>query len=596
MRQFFKFVFASCLGSLLALALLVFIIIGFGAGMASKNLSGRSSKTVEENTVLKLTIPAELPEQTNNTPVRQISFDNDVTIGIHDFAKAIKAAASDPKIKGIYLTDPAGSHGYASLHVIRDAMQEFKKSGKFIYCFSKFMDQNSYYLASIADKIYMHPLGFTDLKGFQVAIPFYKELMEKIGLKFNIYYAGQFKSATEPFRLEKMSEQNRVQLSEFLHDRFDTYLEEVSEARNMPQEELKKILDQYLASSPEKAKDLKLIDSLAYETDIITAMKSSMGIQDDQKIQLVSVNSYFDNVKDKDTDFGATNRIAVLYAEGDIIDANGEEGQIGRNYLKTIREIRKNNSIKALVLRVNSRGGSAIQSDEMLKELDLLKNAGKPVVVSMGDYAASGGYYISCHADSIFADKHTLTGSIGVFAMIPDVSTMLDKKIGVDFDTISTGPMAAKFNPTFPWGKAEGDIIQNNIDHTYDTFLGVVAGGRNKSKDEIHAIAQGRIWSARQAEKNGLISKTGSLEDAIVCAARMASLDRYRTSEYPTRKDAITRIIDKIQGNDNETKSKLSETVLKASLGEYYIYYSELMNLKKNNGIQMKMIYPVEIR
>ncbi|MFZ1379320.1 MAG: S49 family peptidase, partial [Saprospiraceae bacterium] len=407
MAQFFKFLFASCLGTLLALLLLFFITIGIATSLASKSMGAETIVSVTDNSVLRINIPAQLPEQTNNVAMDNFSFRDEKVLGIHDYAIAIKKAAEDPKIKGIYIGANQGNHGYASLKVIRDALLEFRKSGKFIISYSNYFDHNSYYIASTANEIYLHPLGMTDLRGFDVSIPFFKELMEKIGLNFNIYYAGEFKSATEPYRLDKISPENKLQLKEYLNGQYSEYVNQVAQSRNIESNSLKTIFDGFIASNPMKAFDTKLIDSIAYEIDALNNMRFKMNLDLNQKINFITPQEYY-KADFKNQDYNANNRIAVIFAEGTIIDGKGEEGQIGKKYIKLLRDLRANKSIKAFVLRVNSGGGSALMSDDILKEIDLIKSEGKPFITSMGDYAASGGYYIAAHSDSIFASPHTL--------------------------------------------------------------------------------------------------------------------------------------------------------------------------------------------
>jgi protease-4 len=593
MAQFFKFLFASCLGTILALFLLFFILIGIISSVASSSLDN-SKTTITDQSVLRISIPAQLPEQTNNVAMQQFSIKEDRVLGLHDYALSITKAATDPKIKGIFLNPSQGNHGYASLKVIRDALLEFKKTGKFIYSYSNYYDHNNYFLASTADQISIHPLGMTDLKGFNVSIPFFKEIMEKIGLNFNIYYAGEFKSATEPFRLEKMSAENRLQMKEYLESQYNLYVDQVASSRNLTSIEIKSIFDGFLASSPSKAQQLKIVDTIAYEIDVLNKIRLDLGIDQDKKINFITPQDYF-NDDMKNQNYSANNRIAVIFAEGSITDGKGDEGEIGRKYIKLLRELRANKSIKAVVLRVNSGGGSALLSDDFLKEIDLIKSAGKPVVTSMGDYAASGGYYIAAHSDSIFASAHTLTGSIGVFAMIPNLNVMSDKKIGIDYDTLGTGPMASKFNVFLPWGDAEKNILQENVEHTYDQFLSIVADGRKMTKDQVHQIARGRIWNGNKAKEIGLVNAIGELNDAVQCAARLASIDNYRISEYPTQKDPIQKLIDKLENKDDATNSKI-KAVLKENLGELYPVYKEWNTIKSSRDVQMKLPYMIQIK
>lgn len=589
MSQFFKFLFASCLGTILAVFMLFFILIWIGSNQISKEVNSPEIN-ISENSVLKIVIPEKLPEQTDNVTMGTIKLKDSKTLGVHDFAAAIKKASTDVNIKGIYISGSMYAHGYSTLKIIRDALLDFKKTGKFIIAFSNYYDHKNYFISSVADKVFIHPLGFLELKGFGASIPFYKELMEKIGLSFNIYYAGEFKSATEPFRLAKMSDQNRLQLREYLSSQMDIYVEQVASSRNIDPKSLRNDFDNFLSYTAQKAVDNHLMDKLAYEQDALMEIRSRLQFDATKDLNFVSVTDYF-NAKGKDTDYSAKNKIAVLFAEGEILDSPGEEGQIGKKYLKIIRDIRNNDKIKALVLRVNSPGGSAIMSDEILHELDLTKAAGKPIVVSMGDYAASGGYFIACHADSIFASPHTLTGSIGVFAMIPNVKKMTDEKIGIDFDTVGTGPMANRFNITSTWGEQEGKIMQENINNTYAEFLRIVSEGRKMDIDKTKEIAKGRIWAGPKAVELGLVSRLGELEDAVKCAATLASLDKYRTAEYPAQLDPIQKILNKIQGKDEDISSSLRNKILQENLGNLYPYYQEWQQIQQMKGAQMRLPY-----
>lgn len=594
MGQFFKFVFASCLGTILASIAVTLLFGTMIAGLASKGMKAGKMVTINDNSVLKINIPAVLPEQSDNIAVGSISFKHDKVLGVHDYAKTIRAAKTDPKIKGIYINTSNINQGFASLKIIRDAILDFKSGGKFVIAFGNYFDNKNYYISSTADQIYLNPMGSMVLKGFEISIPFFTELMDKIGLNFNIYYAGEFKSATEPFRLKKMSPENRLQLSEYINSAYDLFLDQISKSRSIPKVNLKNDFDLYLSSSPVKAYNNHLVDSIASEVDALNNIRIKINAKDVEDIHFVTPEKYFDAMDDK-TDYTSKNRIAVVYAEGDIIDGKGEEGQIGKKYVKLLRELRNNSNIKALVLRINSGGGSALMSDDIMREIDLIKSSGKPVVASMGDVAASGGYYIACHADSIFASPHTITGSIGVFSMIPNLNKMTDVKIGVDFDSIGTGPMATKFNVMFPWGPDEAKVMQENVDNVYDTFLSVVSKGRNMSKDDVDKIARGRIWPGNKAKELGLISQIGELEDAVKCAAGLASLQNYRTSEYPTQKDPIQKIFDKIKNEEEDVEASIKENLLKQALGKYYSNYKDWQKIQEMQGIQMRMPYELRI-
>ncbi|MEI2693767.1 MAG: signal peptide peptidase SppA [Saprospiraceae bacterium] len=586
MKKFLGSILSSCLGTLLALIVLILVFAGIGSTFMA---TSKASKHVQANSILRLVIPDELPEQSNNRPLQNFNLDNSISIGLHDLTRAIKNATTDGNIKGIYLQGSGFNHPYASLKVIRDALLEFKNSGKFIVTYAQFIDHKSYYLQSVAQSIYAHPYTFIDLKGFQASVPHFKELFDKLGIDFNIYYAGEFKSATEPFRFNKMSAQNRLQLREFLQSEYQEYLKEIANSRAIDKNELQNLFDLYKCYSPKLALSNKLIDSIAYESDVYANMRSKIGLQESDKMNFISIEDYFETSKSKNEDYSSSNRIAVVYAEGDITDASGEEGQIGRKYIKIFRDIRTTKSIKALVLRVNSPGGSAMLSDEILKEIDLIRAAGKPVVVSMGNYAASGGYYIACHADSIFANPYTLTGSIGVFALIPNFTKISGDKMGIDIDTVGTGSMACKFNVMLPWGTDEARILQENISETYNRFISVISEGRKLEIEKVQEIAKGRIWSGTKAIEIGLVDALGELKDAILCASRMASIDKYRISEFPTQKDPMQKWIDAIQGKKEDQSEVLTKSILKSEMPELYPYYTEFKYWKSQKGYHMKL-------
>ncbi|MBK9107886.1 MAG: signal peptide peptidase SppA [Saprospiraceae bacterium] len=586
MKSFFSNVFSSCLGTILALIAVILIFTAIGAGIIAGEKSGVD---ITDSTVLKFEFQEPIPEQSNNIPLSGFSLNNEGTIGLRDLVKTIEKAGKDSKIKGIYMNINSSANGYATLKEIRDALLKFKESGKFILSYHLFLDHKSYYLASVADEIHLHPIGFVDLKGFSYSIPHYKEFTDKIGMDFNIYYAGDFKSATEPFRMNKMSDSNRVQLREYQNEIFNYYTQEIAASRNISFETLRNNFDQFLSYSPDKAKEHKLIDMLSNESDAYQAIRTKLSLDDAAKINFISLNKYFESKKDDDEDYSSSNRIALVFAEGSINDEYGEEGEIGRKYLNVLRDIRKTSSFKAVVLRVNSPGGSAIMSDDFLQEIKLIKQSGKPVVVSMGDYAASGGYYISSFADTIITNPYTLTGSIGVFALIPNMAKLSGDKIGIDFDTVGTGAYSNAFQLTFPWGSIEKKIMEENIENVYNRFLNIVSEGRNISIDDARKIAKGRIWSGTRAVQLNLANMTGSLQDAIVLAARMASVEKFRVSEFPTQKDPIQKFMDELQGN-KEIETKITNRQIQKELGKWGPVYKNLNDLEKSSGkAQMRL-------
>ncbi len=585
MKNFISNIFSSCLGSLLALLALILIGSALGALFIKEGTEGTS---VLDNSIIKLDLSGPIPEQSNNIPMDFSSFKNETTLGLRDIVKTIEKASKDAKIKGIYIPDQNIQTGYASLNEIRNALIKFKENGKFIISYAYSLNHKNYYILSVSDQIIFHPLGFIDLRGFSLTVPHFKELTDKLGIDFNIYYAGEFKSATEPFRMNKMSDNNRLQLREYLNDILTKYTEEIAASRKIDIKEVQTNFNQFLSYTPALAKEHSLIDEMGSETDALNQIRKKLNVDENTKFNQVTLLDYYLYSKDQNEDFSSSNRIALLYAEGNIIEDPGQEGEIGRKYLKTLRDIRNTKSIKALVLRVNSPGGSALLSDEILEEIKLIKASGKPVVVSMGEYAASGGYYISCHADSIFCNPYTLTGSIGVFALIPNFNKLSGDKIGIDFDTVGTGAYANKFSMALPWGDAEKKIMEENINTVYQRFTTIVAEGRKIPLDTVKNIARGRIYSGKRSIELNLTNKTATLDEAIQCAARLASLEKYRVSEFPSQKDPIQKFIETIKG-EKDVQSQMLHSALQKDLNVFTPALKELNYWKNARGSQMRL-------
>ncbi|MEZ5059389.1 MAG: signal peptide peptidase SppA [Saprospiraceae bacterium] len=467
MNQFLKFVLASCLGVTLAIGAIfgILILVGISAGSSSQK-----SVDVKPNTVLELNFDQNIPELTNNTKRDPFAFEEDI-VGLQDMVRTIKKAESDKNIKGILIKPESVGRGIATSAVLRDALKEFKNSGKFIIAYSKWYSQGDYYMASVADEVYLHPMGSVDFRGFVAVVPFFKEAMDKIGVKYDVFYAGDFKSATEPFRRNDMSPQNKLQLREFLEEMNGLFLAEIGTSRNIPVATLDSISSHTIIQNAEMAKRIRFIDKIGYRDEVLADLRDRLGMEEDEDIKSISLDDYFASVKD-DTDFNTKDKVAVVYAEGEIVDGKGEEGQVAdEKYVKIIEKLRTDDKVKAIVLRVNSPGGSAMASENIWRELTLARDQGIKVVVSMGDYAASGGYYISCASDSIFAEAESLTGSIGVFNMFPDVSELMNDKLGISFDTVKTGEYSAGFNPVLGLSDKEGEFMQNFVDEMYETFL-----------------------------------------------------------------------------------------------------------------------------
>jgi len=446
-------------------------------------------------------------------------------------------------------------------------------------------------MASAADKMYLNPVGAVVAPGFAVQIPFFKNMIDEWGIKAQVYYAGKFKSATEPFRRTNMSEENRLQTREFLEEGFNIFLEDMAKSRGKSLAEMKDIVSEYRARNAQDAVDYGLIDELKYKDQVLDELKDRLGLDEDDDVESIGIKKYFKAAKKK-SDFSIKDRIAVVYAEGNIVDGEGETGNIGGDrYGKILRKIRNDDKIKAIVLRVNSGGGSALASEVILRELIRAKEEGKNVVVSMGDVAASGGYYIACEGEKIFAEPNTITGSIGVFGLLPSVQEMMDKEIGITFDTVKTGRFATTGAPFFDLNAAEGQIIQQSVDEIYTTFKQRVADGRDMNVDDVDEIAQGRVWTGKKANTIGLVDELGGLEDAITAAAELADLENYRIKEYPRTKEPIQQFLDELMGKEN------AKTLIKNEIGEdFYKYYEYAKEIKNMSGPQARMPFMFEIK
>lgn len=594
MSQFFKNVFASCLGVFVAMFLLFIVGIMMVAGAAASG-GGKPPVVVEDNSVLHITLNQPIPEQTNNVEKSDFSLDTDDVLGLDAMTKAIGHAATDERIKGIYLNLENGIQaGMATAATLRKALVEFKKSGKFIVASSKYYTQGAYYLASTADKIYVNPLGGMDFRGFSAMIPFYKEMLDKLGVKMQVFYAGDFKSATEPFRLTKMSENNRLQLRQYVNPVWQNYLAGIAESRKKTPAELQAIADGLKVSSSEKAVELGLADALGYSDEVLADIKTRLGLKDKAKPNFVPLADYAAGNTAK-TDRTAKEKIAVVFAEGAIHANEGEKGTIVDNkYVKTLRRIREDDKVKAIVLRVNSPGGSALASENIWRELTLAKEAGKKVVVSMGDYAASGGYYIACMADKIVAEPNTLTGSIGVFSMIPNARQLFDEKLGIRYDTVKTARHGTGMNIYYEFDAEEQAWLNESTADIYEKFLRRVAEGRGMSRDSVHAVAQGRVWVGPKAKELGLVDEIGGLDRAIALAAELAGLEKYRTTEHPAQKEPLQDLIEKLTGQDDE--DAIRSSLLRHELGGYYPHYKQVRELLRMQGVQARLPVMIEFQ
>jgi protease IV len=586
MKQFFKFMFASMVGFLIAWILLSILFIGIIASIASFS---KSPVLVESNTVLHLKLDHPISDRTPVNPFSSMNFSGFKTNpGLNDILENIRKAQRDPNISGILIEPTLIPAGMSTLSEIREALQEFKESGKFIVSYSENYFQTSYYLASVADKIYLNPEGMFELKGLTARAVFLKGMLEKLDIQPQVISYGKYKSAADPFIFDKLTEANREQLSVYVNGLWQQMLATISEARNIPVDELNQIAEKYKVERPKDAFGLNLVDALCYKDELLLDLQQRLGLDEDQKINFIQLSRYMDAPVTRERPGRARDRIAVIYASGNILPGDAEEGSIGSEaFSKALREARRDKNVKAIVLRVNSGGGSALASDVILREL-LLAKAEKPVVASFGDVAASGGYYIACGADKIVATPSTVTGSIGVISMIPNMQKFFNNKLGVTFDDVKTNEFSDYISLNRPMTAQEIKLMERMTDNVYETFITHVAEGRGMTKEEVDEIGQGRIWLGTDALEIGLVDELGGLSVAIKLAAELAGLDDWRVTELPEQKDFLTSLMEEF-GGASVRRSVQSE------MGEYYKYVEYMKNAASFQGIQARMPFELEV-
>lgn len=587
-RKFFRVVFGSALGFILASMVISFLSILMMIGMVAA-LGSSDTEKIENNSILELTFNAPIEERVVDNPFSDMdmSFYNTNSIGLDDLIASIENAATDDKIKGISLNMKSLAASPATLSAVRDALCKFKESGKFVYAYSNNYSQGSYYLASAANKVFINPKGGLDFRGLAFQVSFYKGLIDKLDVDVQVVKCGKFKSAVEPYLLDKMSDANREQMTVLGKSIWGKMLADIAASRNITEDMLNAVADSMLIIKDiENAIKTGMVDAFSYPTEYRNTLKAQIGLKEDDQLNLVSLNTYRKSFK-KDLGKGS-DKIAIIYAIGEIIDGKGNESTIGDATLcQEIRRAYKDKDVKAIVLRVNSPGGSALASEIIWNELENAKAAGKKVVTSMSDYAASGGYYISCNSDAIVAEPTTLTGSIGVFGMIPSVQRCLESKLGVTFDVVSTNAHSDAFGIIRPMTEDEYTTIQSNVDRTYDTFLTRVSDGRGLTKAQVDSIGQGRVWSGADALQLGLVDKLGNMEDAINLAAKLAGTDSYKLVYYPVKKEWFETLFNK----DKEEKEIAA--AIRHELGDLYPTYTALKQIIEAKGVQARM--PMEI-
>ena len=587
MKQFLKFTLATIVGVIITTLLGILILFGVIGAIAG---SKESVTTLKPNSVYEIKLEGNLIDRSEDDPfsaafAQAMGKTAEKSMGLDDLLANIEKAKNDANIVGIYLNGGSLSGGFASLKEIRNALIDFKKSGKFIVAYADNYSQKDYYLVSVANKILINPQGMLELKGLSAQTMFFKNTLDKLGIEMQIVKVGTYKSAVEPLITTKMSDANREQVTVYMGSIWKTFLTEVSAARKISVEKLNAYADEMLMFQPtEKAKQYGLVDGLVYADEADSILKTFVkGLEKDKEVTLVKHSAM---TKLPDTSKYDKNKVAVIYAVGEITDAAGE-GIVAKDLVKTINDVAKDSAVKAVVLRVSSPGGSAYASEQIWHALYKLK-AKKTLIVSMGDYAASGGYYISCMADKIVAQPNTITGSIGIFGVIPNISG-LNEKLGLTYDGVKTNKMSDAITVNRKFTPEERDLMQNYVNRGYELFVKRCADGRKMKTEQIKAIAEGRVWTGEDAIKNGLVDKIGGLNDAIALAVTKAKLNTYNVSEYPEKETFESKFM-KSFSDDVETR------FLKAQLGEQYKLFKQVRNLDKINGIQARLPYDLNIQ
>lgn len=587
MKQFFKFMFASMLGFVISGVILIFVLVGTIAGLASKGK--KQEVNAETNSILKLNLNYAIPERTSNNSFENFNFQtfeskNDA--GLDDILKNIKKAAADDNVKGIYLELGINMNSFATLEEIRNELIAFKKSKKFVIAYGELADQKSYYLCSVADKVYLNPAGELVLNGLSSNVMYLKNMFEKIGVNPELIRHGKFKSAGEPLIADKMSDANREQISSYLGSLYHTMVNGIATARKKQISEVENIIDQLLIQHPEDAVKLGMADGLKYDDEIETEFKKLIG--NDENLKFITLEKYSNtpNINVSTSE----DKIAIIYCDGEIVSGESGDDNMGSETIaKAIKKVRLDDKYKAIVLRINSPGGSAMASDVIWREVVLAKKA-KPVIVSMGSVAASGGYYIAAPADVIVAEPNTITGSIGVFGLMINAKELLNNKLGINVETVKFGEYADLGSIDRPLTSAERAIIQRGVDRIYDDFITKVAEGRKLNKEQVDSIAQGRVWAAIDAKKIGLVDEFGGLDKAIAIAKTKAKITDCRIINFPEMKDPIETLISDMSGQASMFLTKRSLTA------EQFKLYTDFEKLMHYRGVQARMSFDVNVQ
>jgi protease IV len=593
MRSFLKYTLATIVGFTIVIIVTFLIMMGIVAAIVS---STEKEVVIKDKSILEIKLDEAVVDRAPNNPFENIDFPmfaGSKRLGLDQIISSIGKAKNEDKIKGIYLRLDNLMAGYSACEEIRTALKDFKKSGKFIYAYSEIYTQKAYYLASVADKVFINPEGMLMLTGIASGSSYFKNALEKLGIEMQVIRHGKFKAAVEPFLLDKMSPENREQIEVYIGSIWGNVVKEITTSRNIPVQKLNSIADENMTFRQSEALlSYNLVDSILYEDQVLDILRSKTNIKANKEISFVSLSDMKSVVAKREGKGLAKDKIAVIYAAGEIgmggsSSMSSDESIDGIALSKEIREARLDSSIKAIVLRVNSPGGSSLASELIWREVKLAADK-KPTVVSMGNLAASGGYYISCAADTIVANPTTITGSIGVFGLIPNTQELFEKKLGINFDVVKTNKLSDMPSTNRPLTVEERAIMQNMVEDVYTTFVNHVSEGRGLTYEQVDAIGQGRVWTGENALKLGLVDKLGDLNDAIEIAKNMAHLVNYRVVNLPKQKDPFEEIMEGFS-------SKVKFSIIENELGDAAKYYQTLQSLKGKSGVMARLPYGLEI-
>ncbi len=588
MKQFFKFMLASMLGTILTILIVFFLFMGLIMSIAS--YTEDQAISIEPNTVLQMKLDAPVFDRTPKSPFEQFNFETLEPleiIGLNDILNNLEKAAKDQNIKGIYLDLSMIPSGMASIQEIRDALLEFKQSGKFIICYADLMDQSAYYVASVADEIYMNPEGMILFKGINADVMFLKGTLEKLDIDMQVIREGKYKGAIEPFTRKNLSAANKEQIDALIKAVWTQVAGGIAESRNIDLHDINLIADNLDVTDPNSALKHNFIDGIKYKDEVMSLLRNKLNLEEDKEINTISISKYTHvNAVEQKKEY-TRDRVAVVYGSGNIITGKGDEQSMGADKIaKAMRKAREDDHVKAIVFRINSPGGDVLASDIIWREVKLAAEA-KPLVVSMGDVAASGGYWVSTPADKILANPVTITGSIGVYGMFPNMKEFFNNLLGITFDNVMTNKNADFGSINKPLSDFQEQIIENEIDKIYQKFLQKVANGRKLEVDYVDSIAQGRVWIGSDAKRIGLVDEFGGLKRSIHLAAELAELSNYRIKELPVLKDPFEEIVNAMFG-------KPSGRIMQTELGQYYEYFKYLKSVSESNGMQARMPFFIE--